>query len=891
MIKINKNNNVFYQPTFQGRKVQTVNDYLDYELSQNPTYSSAISSYGKAMVESSNPKDDIDRKLLATSDDETISLEDAVQELKDIKTTPKKKADYILCSTFENDKPEVVINKKALLTIKQALLYGDKIPKMEDAIRTCLDDDTKTFNPDKFNSLYDYKGRLKIGARLKPRPQNIARELRDAKANRRLQIEQALEKNPDEVKKAEFKETDFFVPIEDTKADLLADLAEFQSKTKELPDELYENMQKSIKNNEFDLKKVFVNHYSLLDECKTIDDVQGFYPELEYPKEKPEFDPTGSKDYLYNRLANEDLDKVVISTLKQGYLNLKPKTDIKVAFENSAPPKLQNLERAGFEFSAPSNDLLKVLAKGEKLHNKYLEIPNYTDKEIKDIANKRAIRTSKVWSDYSEMTSSEWLPVRLIKHKRKHPEESQYSTDKMVNTYLTYLYNKNPDKEYSANPLERFDDKNYLSKGMKNVINGTYWARYSKHDEVYANNSDFQDFKSKFDTDAMAKSFEHIENNYTNSFFHKYWTPERVETLKNEMQPAYDLIYEKIALKEQVQPKVVTNDDVNELIEDYSGIDESDKVSDEEISKFKYMTLNIQDNGLKERCQSCVSDVGLIDKAYFDSTNNIIEKSFEDGKLNENKAIVLLTAHDKYLNHVLNHDDDLSEEDFIKKTLSPYKKGDDYDYDIAKQSMEAEDKYFSLYEKLEEQGDSDFNDLIANRYTLQEKPDYKNANKIITYYQSVPKTFKDKFVSELRNNISEKDNKLLDRMTDLHNKITSWNFDNDEEIIMDKDKLPQKVVITRKAKKELWKATGENIDLFDNYINKFYSAAQTRTGDKGGQGIKKVKSKPFHEIKILGTGGGLRMYTRDITLDDEKKYNKNDGINLKYIFDTCDGHL
>ncbi len=187
MIKIN-NNNTFYQPIFQGRKVQSANDFYSSDLNQNSTYSRAISSYGKAIVEITNPRDDVDRKLLATSNDETISLEDAVNELKDIKTTPKKKADYILCSTFENDKQEVIINKKALLTIKQALLYGDKIPKMEDAIRTALDDDTKSFNSAKFDSLFDYKGRLKVGARLKSRPQNIARDLRDAKAHRRLQI-------------------------------------------------------------------------------------------------------------------------------------------------------------------------------------------------------------------------------------------------------------------------------------------------------------------------------------------------------------------------------------------------------------------------------------------------------------------------------------------------------------------------------------------------------------------------------------------------------------------------------------------------------------------------------------------------------------------------------
>ena len=892
MIKINKSNNVFFQPTFQGRKVQSANDFNGSELSQNPTYSSAISSYGKAMVaKSPDPKDEVDRKLLATSNDETISLEDAVQELKDINTTPKRKADYILCSTFENDKPEVVINKKALLTIKQALLYGDKIPKMEDAIRTALDDDTKTFNPDKFNSLYDYKGRLKIGARLKPRPQNSARELRDAKAHRRLQIEQALDNNPDEAKKIEFKESELFVPIDQKKADLLLNLNQLQKNTKELPEDLYKSMQKSINNNEFDLKKVFVNHYSLLDECKTIDDVQGFYPELEYPTEKPEFDPSSSKDYLYNRFANEDLDKVVISTLKQAYVNLKPKSDIKVNFEHSAPTKLQNLERAGFQFSTPSNDLLKLLSNGEDLHNKYSSIPNYTEDEIKKIANKRAVRTSKVWSDYAEMTSREWLPIRLIKHKRNHPEDSQYSTDKMVNTYLVYLYNKNPDREYPANPLEKYDDKNYLSKGIKNVINGTYWARYSKTDEAYENNPDFQEFKSKFDTEAMAKSFEHMESNYTNSFFHKYWTNEKVEALKKEMQPAYDLIYEKIALKEQIQPKVVTNDDVNELIEEYSGIDEADKVSDEDISRFKYMTSNVQDIALKKRCQSCVSDIGLIDKAYFDSTNNIIQKSFEKERLNEDKAIVLLSLHDKYLNHVLNNDDDLSEDDFVANKLEQYKTNKDYNYKQARLDLDEEDKYYKLYERLDNEGEQEFNNIVANQYILRKKPNYRAANTVISCYEKIPNTFKDKFVSEFQKNPEEKDDILANRMLELHNTIMSWNFDNDEEIMMMKEKFPQKVVITHKAKKELWKATGKNIVLFDKYYNKFYSSAQGRTGDKGGQGIKRVKSKPFYEIKILGDGGGLRLYTTNIEHKLEQKYVTKDGIGVKYIFDSCDGHL
>ena len=46
--------------------------------------------------------------------------------------------------------------------------------------------------------------------------------------------------------------------------------------------------------------------------------------------------------------------------------------------------------------------------------------------------NKHSIRTSHVWNDYHELTSKNWMPIRLIKHKRLNPETSKYSTNKLV---------------------------------------------------------------------------------------------------------------------------------------------------------------------------------------------------------------------------------------------------------------------------------------------------------------------------------------------------------------------------------------------------------------------------------------------------------------------------
>ena len=106
---------------------------------------------------------------------------------------------------------------------------------------------------------------------------------------------------------------------------------------------------------------------------------------------------------------------------------------------------------------------------------------------------------------------------------------------------------------------------------------------------------------------------------------------------------------------------------------------------------------------------------------------------------------------------------------------------------------------------------------------------------------------------------------------------------------MDKETIPQLVVITHKAKNDLWELSGKNIKLFDKNLNKFYTSATRRTGKKGCNGIKEF-DKNTSEIKIMGDGGYLRMYSRPVTDKDISKYKNEDGLNLKYVFDVCEFH-
>ena len=889
-----KNNLLIQQPHFTGKRTDKIDaNIMDYHERQT---SNIPDSYGKALIKQHEENKELselerlEKTLCETSNSDKISLKDAVNELDSLNLSSKRATDIILACTFENDNPEITINKKALLITKETLLYDGKLPaKYTDAVRGSLDEYTETFNPKKFDSMFNAKGEVKLTARTKSNPTNCEKSLREAKRAKRVKIQQYVEGNHTQTNKKDFKTSTFFTPLEEQTQPIFDGI----DNNEDFPDALKDNMKDAVNKGDFDLKNVYTSYYSLLDDCKTLDDVKELYPELKYPDTKPEYNKSKSARDLSNRLANEDFDNVVITTLKKIHKDLKSPSDMYIEFENSPATTWRSMKNAGYEFSTPSKETLSLLKQGDNLKSTYENMPEYTEDEIKQIANKRSIRTSHVWNDYHELTSKNWMPVRLIKNKRMNPETSNYSTNKLVNSYLYNLYQTNKDGKYSPNPLEKLDRVGYANKDVKNVINRTYWTRFKGEDENAKYSDDFKEFKKQFDKESIGKSLEKLEDNYTKAFFSLYWTPERVDNLKKDMQTSYDLIYEKVILKEQMQPKVVTNNDVKELIEDNLSMEAPEKIEDDKLSKFKYRVGTIRDNELKQRCLSSISDGENSDLGYFNTINDIIEKSTEDDFVDEDKASVLINLHDKYLNSIITDNNTQPEEEFVTAQLQQYKQPNGkIDYEKANKETKVEAKYFSKYAQMEQEGEDELNSLIEDKFIFDDNGNYEDASKILEYYGDIPKTFKDKYATVLKKSSKQENAEFMQTATELHDKITSWNYDNDEEIIMDKDKIPQKVVITHNAKAGLLNAVHGNLDLFDNYLNKFYSAAQTRTGNKGGQGIKTVPGSGYDaEIKIMGAGGDIRMYTRPVTPQDNYIYSKTNDINVKYVFDTCGEHL
>lgn len=879
-------------------KSQVLNDnQKQLSTSDYGAYSSAVSAYGKASISFKGVGQEINRLndlILNTADNEVISLQEAVEEMNGVNTTNKNRSEFILACTYDTDSPELVISKKAIYMMKERVLISGQVPKLINAVRTCMDESDMSFKSDKFDSLFDMRGKVKYSANLKSNPQNYDKNLREIKAKKRMAILDAVENNiPEKVVKTEFKQSEWFVPIAQRRQEMINDLENID----DISDDLKKSLINEFQKDNYDVKETYQKHYACLEDCKTREDVKTLYPELKFVEEQPKYDASGSKLSLHNRLAQADYDRVVVDMFKMGHLQLKPTNTIYVDLENSSPTSYTSLKNAGFTFSMPSKEVLALMKKGEELTNKYKNVPHLETEEIDKLAQKQAIKSSKFWTDYTQLTSKNWMPIRWINNKRSYPDKTRYSTEKLTDVYLLGLYLNHKNRAHEPNPLAKYDDKEYLSRPMINIVNNTYWTVYDEYKtnlNERLNNKDFKEFTKQFDKQAIGKSIEHLEDNYKKTFFRNYWTKEKISNIQNNLQESYDLIYEKILLKEDIKRKTVSEEDVKKLIEEDLNMDSISAIDEKKYSRFKYVISNIENKDLRERCQSCISDPNFVDKDYFDTLYNIIEQSTnpKTEKLDESKAFVLLTLHDEFMTHVLNTESDATEEEFVNARLKKYENsfgGIDYEGFID------DSEKFLRYEKIStallKKGDDEINYLVADKFITIAEPDYFGATEVLTYYDKMPNMLKARYLNIVKSSQGLEPEELKDTLSAFYNKVSSWNIDKDEVIIMDKHKIPQKVVITTKAKEELWDLLGGNIEKYDSILFKFYSAGTARTGDKKGQGVKELNNRNSAELKIMGDYGNLRMYSRPVTDEDRQKYETDDGINLKFIFDKCGDHL
>lgn len=616
------------------------------------------------------------------------------------------------------------------------------------------------------------------------------------------------------------------------------------------------------------------------------------------------------KTYAH-RLKGVNYADVLKDVIKKIYVNFEPVSNVETTLPNGDVVLARGLSRyERGDWSVPDPRMYKLL-KGSLVQRKALlnlsdELSKMTPDELMDIAVKSS--TSRFWKDYNLYTSRNWLPIRLIKDREFRPNTTLYTLDNLTTAYLYKLYQESQkakgDVKYPSNPLASLENSSRLSKYLKNVIDSSYRTIYEdkcksfsekvfyRDVNAYENDEGFQEFcqNNNFDKEAIKKSFEKIESLYKHRFFRIYITQDRVDMFRDDLANTVANINEKLAYKPARKIPQLSNLSPKEAQEIVENSIPQEEVDQDKLRKLSFITQKINNPELKSRCEICLSDSN-VDGNYFNNVYSAIEQSIDnDETFDETKALTILRLGDKY-QEVCNQGISFSE--FVAKELKNYKKTDGtLDYCQYSADKETEFELYSKLDKLEEQGSFELYNLVLD---LVEKKslDLQEILSLINDFEETPSQLKKHVNSKIAQIISSSNSDdvepLVTEISDLLTKVKSWNFDNPEII---NSKFVGKVVITPKAKKDLWDSTKGNFSLFDRLIKKYYTAATKNAAKDGESGIKFVKGRSIYELKIVGNGGGMRMYSRPVTDEDIEQYKTlEDDSDVKYIFDSYGDHL
>lgn len=883
--------------------------------------SEAATSYGQALIKKVKPDrfDEagrLDREfalkrmrylIKRTDRGDIIPIEEAAKEIDVLPINDDIKLKVLRGCVFESGESEAKVSKGAIYMAKYVLLDSAYyVPnKFQTVLRSSLDAESMKFDLDKFYSFFSpYEGDWRTIAGYSALKRRVANTSdRYVNMDYMSQVTEVFEKVKKEKNfSVQVKTSDIFKPIDQFSQELAQKLDTLIENGENIPSDLATAIKKSLKEYNFDISKVFKDYYSLLKDCKTLEDVKTFYPELKFPTNAPVHNPEISKYYLSNRLALGNFEQSVIEGLQKLYMELLPYRYAFVKIEGSTATNVFDLNKAGFKFGRPSDNLLEFFDECKKTELLLKTISKLDKEKLEPMIERHALRTSGVWKDFEGLTKTgKWLPIKLIRNKRMYPNTTKYTTEKLVDTYLFNLFLRNPYERYSSNPLCRFDKISYLDDTSRNILNRTYMIRFlTKETDLPANmtwsvfvkkyRTDFEEFKLRFDTEAIGKSIEHIEDVYHRQFYRSYWTNARLETLQKQMQVSQDIAYEKVLWGEELRKKEVDIEQIKNMVKAEEGIgtEPATKLIDpKEFSNYKYRVLTIKDPKLREKFQSAIAQGRETHADYFKVYNDILNESFDGKHVNETKAHALINIHEKYLTETLEGTQNLTEIEFKEQFLAKYKTANGYDYERILKETNAEELYTELVAKLINENSTEFLTELERRFGR----DYVGINGVIERYYETPQFFREKFRKIYTNSTSTCPNVVLEReSTTFLEKVKEWHFGRDEIINLDKEKLgqfndnfSQNVVIPKELKEKIWELSGENYESCDELLQKFYFNAQKRTGDKKGSGLKTLsqtgkKSLP-PELKILGKWGGWRLYSRKATPEDIEKYGK-----VKYVF-------
>ena len=212
---------------------------------------SSISFKGKQKIDKDAIMSEAITMASKTSSTENISLSDAIKLFEKLNLSENTLASVLLASSYDLGTEEVEVNKKAVLYSMMLLCGMQSIPqsKIPGVIATSMDNYNKSFSVDKFDSLFDLRGRLRKSVSLKrPREEHYpgAREINFAQ---RHKIQNAIhsEYNQTGIQDVKLSEDDIFnLSIAEEIQNLKAKLVEVKSNDETFPDALFNKINDEL---------------------------------------------------------------------------------------------------------------------------------------------------------------------------------------------------------------------------------------------------------------------------------------------------------------------------------------------------------------------------------------------------------------------------------------------------------------------------------------------------------------------------------------------------------------------------------------------------------------------------------------------------------------------
>lgn len=256
----------------------------------------------------------------------------------------------------------------------------------------------------------------------------------------------------------------------------------------------------------------------------------------------------------YNLLKMENREQYVIDILKKMYIENLPNREVVGA--SMLKSLAQELCYASRDTSYKS--FRKVMENIESYARQFKDLGNIAERDLRSVLYTQSWRTSGLSRELPHAAKRSLFPrIKSVWIKKLYPkQEHKYTTDNLIEAYLKARYSCGNIEVESANPLTRYFEEGKKVDKFKFV--SRLYALCDRPPEIpLRQQSKFQEFKSKFDIEAMKIDFEKMEEHYKNAFFKKYWTDWRTATFIEALKQNKSIADKNIELTDYILTEVM----------------------------------------------------------------------------------------------------------------------------------------------------------------------------------------------------------------------------------------------------------------------------------------------------------------------------------------------